>query len=112
VNLVRKLKISKLTTIAFSPNEKAIVDSINSVFEDLTEYIEKIDTIDRYSYKNSAGKVLFYRAYNTVYISASYTESLKNNYDMNDSLIKEIFSYYLTNFLKEKITISRYHLVN
>ncbi len=112
MNLVRKLKISKLTTIAFSPNEKAIVDYINSVFEYLTEYVEKVDTIDRYSYKNSEGKVLFYRAYKTVHISSTFNKSLKKDYELDDSLIREIFSYYFTNFLKEKITISRYHLIN
>lgn len=101
MNLVRKIKISKLIDIEFTEDEMDMMIYIDSIFYDLT--IFKKDGIDYYFLGKEDWIFFHYINTNVVFLNGDIFSYVRDKYSMNYSETKNILTYFLSNKFNLKI---------
>ena len=116
MNLVRKIKISKLTNIPLTGVDKEIVDFINYKLSNLTPFKFNINTY--YNYMDSEGKFVFTQSdkHNTLYVRyEGLWDVLDTKYGMLYEECEYILKFMIQKYLKTKVSkpyIASYNIYN
>ncbi len=109
MNLVRKIKISKITSVEFTEKEKEIIDFINSKLSDLIPFKHDNYPLSIF-YMSSNGKWILEQDNNIdrLYIRFdNFWQVLQTKYSMGYNDIQILLQYMVEQAFKEKVTSLR-----